>query len=184
MKAIYDKNCKIAAAVLAAAIILSVPLGFKRTMSGFYNDLQNEYQNGEYNDGLSIQNDLDYRVELAYNLVTVAKRYLDADDPAVAALLDARQALDDANDPAEQYDANMKLTTASTDLYEALGKLELSEKDEKYRRSIYSDMTSRNDTIGNDPYNQLATEYNQKLERFPANLLAPLTGVEKAELFR
>ena len=184
MKAIYDKNCKIAMAVLAAAIVVSVPLGFKRTMSGFYNDLQKVYQNGEYNDGLSIQNDLDYRVELAYNFATVAKRYLDADDPAVTALLDARQALDDADAPAEQYDANMKLTTASTDLYEALGKLELSEKDENYRRSIYSDMTSRNDTIGNDPYNQLAIEYNQKLERFPASLLAPLTGVEKAELFR
>jgi len=170
--------------VLAAAIVVSIPLGFKRTMSGFYEDLQNEYLNGEFDDGLSIQNDLDYRVELAYNFTTVAKRYLNPDDPAVVSVLTARQALMDAQGPAQQYDANMELTTASTDLYEVLEGLELSEKDEKYRRSIYADMTSRNDTIGNAPYNQLATEYNQKLDRFPANFLSRLTGVEPAELFR
>ena len=184
VKAIYDKNCKIAMIVLAASIVLSGPIGFKRTMNGFYKDLQNEFLNGEYNDGLSIQNDLDYRVELAHNLTTVAKRYLDSDDNAVVAVLKTAQALSDANGPAEQFDANQELTAASTDLYEALGKIELSEKDEKYRRSIYADMNSRNDTIGNDPYNQLATEYNQKLEGFPAGLLSGLTGVKKAELFR
>ena len=177
VKSIYDKNCKIAVIVLAASVALSIPLGFKRTMSGFYEDLQNEYLNGEYNDGLSIQNDLDYRAELAYNFITVAKRYLDPDDPAITAVLDARQALSDAQGPAAQYDANQLLTVASTDLYEALADVQLSEKDEKYRRSIYSDMTSRNDTIGNDPYNQLAAEYNQKLERFPASILSRLTGV-------
>lgn len=184
VKVVYDKKCRAAIIVLAAAIILSIPLGFRRTMNGFYVELQNEYLSGEMKDGLSIQNDLNDRIELAYNFATVAKRYLDPDDPAVTALLEARLALSEASSPSEQYDANLELTAASTDLYEALGKLELSEKDENYRRSIYSDMNSRNDTISHDPYNQMAAGYNQKLERFPASLLARLTETPRAELFQ
>lgn len=183
-KVIYDQKCRIAMIVMVAAILFSIPLGFRRTMNGFYMELQNEFQNGEFNDGLSIQNDLNERIDLAYNFATVAKRYLDADDPAVTAILAARLALSEAVTPGEMYDANLALTAASSDLYEALEGIELSEKDDAYRRSIYNDMASRNDTISHDPYNRLAYEYNQKLNDFPADLLSDLIGISQAELFQ
>lgn len=56
-------------------------------MYRFYNDLEQEFYQGAYQDGLSIQSDLEERMLLAQNLVTVARRYLDAEDPSIAQTL-------------------------------------------------------------------------------------------------
>ena len=183
-KTIYKKDCKVAIDVMALAILLAIPLGFLRTMYRFYNDLEQEFYQGAYQDGLSIQSDLEERMLLAQNLVTVARRYLDAEDPSIDQTLQARLDLENAQTPSEKYQANNRLTDATAILYETLGNAPLSEKDQDYRRSLYADLLSRNDTISHDPYNRLALEYNQKLDGFPAALLAQLLGVPKAEFFQ
>ena len=184
VKKIFGKDVKTACIVLAAAVILSVPLGFTNTMSRMYDKVAVEFQDGAEKDGLSIQADLDARASAAYNLATVAKRYMAEDSEAVQSVLKASEALNAAKGPAAKYAANEELGEVCTQLYEVLGTMELSEKDEQYRQSLYAEMKSRNVTMGNDPYNQLAEKYNEKLERFPANLLGKRFGLEKAELFQ
>lgn len=184
VKKVFGKEVKTACIVLAAAIIVSVPLGFTNTMYRMYDKVAVEFQNGAEKDGLSIQADLDARASAAYNLATVAKRYMDESSEAVQSVLKASKDLNAAKGPAAKYEANEELGAVCTRLYETLGEMELSEKDEQYRQSLYAEMKSRNVTMANDPYNRLAEKYNEKLERFPANLLGKLFGVEKAELFQ
>ncbi len=57
------------------------------------------------------------------------------------------------------------------------------EKDSQYREALQAEMKSRSVTISNDPYNQCAEEYNQRLDGFPANLLGKALGLKRAELF-
>ncbi len=183
-KRVLGKEAKTACIVLAAAVVLSVPLGFTNTMSRMYDKVAVEFQEGAEKDGLSIQADLDARASAAYNLATVAKRYMAEDSKAIQSVLKASESLNSAKGPAAKYAANEELGTVFTQLYEVLGTIELSEKDEQYRQSLNAEMKSRNITMGNDPYNQLAEEYNEKLDRFPANLLGKIFGMEKAELFQ
>jgi len=184
VKKVFGKEVKTACIVLAAAVAVSVPLGFTNTMNRMYDKVRIEFQEGAEKDGLSIEVDLAARASSAHNLATVAKRYMDEDSGLIKAVTQASDALSTAEGPAAKYAANEELGAAFTRLYEELGGMELSEKDEQYRQSLYAEMKSRNVTMGNDPYNQLAEDYNSKLERFPANLLSKVFSVKKAELFQ
>ena len=74
------------------------------------------------------------------------------------------------------------LTGAVTDLYEAMGRQSLSDRDESYRQSLYYNILARNDTMSRDGYNTAALEFNQLLDRFPASLLRRFTSVSPAPL--
>lgn len=183
-KTIFGKEAKTACIILAAAVMISAPLGFVNTTNRMYDKVAAEFQYGIEKDGISIQSDLVARASAAYNLATVAKRYMAEDSETLLAVLQASEALNKAEGPSAKYAANEELDVVFTRLYEILGGMELSEKDEQYRKSLNAEMKSLSVTISNDPYNQLAEEYNQKLERFPANLLGRILGAEKAELFQ
>ena len=61
----------------------------------------------------------------------------------------------------------------------------LSVPDERYRIQIRTDLASYNQIIGHSKYNEKVDQYNAEvLGKFPANILAQLTGVPKLESFR
>lgn len=173
-----------AMAVMAIAIVCAIWLGGYLSLRRLYNKVETVFTAGVDGDGLGIANDLNERIKLAYNLVTVAKKYLSADDGDIRAVLTARDALMEANGIADKYGANVALTEATTDLYQKMGSLSLTDTDARYRVSLFNDLSSRNDTISHDPYNQMALEYNQALEVFPANILKAVTFSRYAPLFQ
>ena len=175
---------KVAAILMVVMMVVATLFGSHRSLSALSKKAEQVFYNGVSGDGLCIQNDLTNRAEQAYNLTTVAKRYLSASDPTVAKVLDAWAQMSSANTIGRKYQANQALTTATTELYELLLPMELSESDGRYLRSIYTDLGSRNDTISHDPYNQLASAFNAELDGFPAKLLGSLTGIHPLELFR
>jgi hypothetical protein len=172
-----------AALVMTVLIVLSVWVGAYRSFSRMYDQVQTVFTAGAEGDGLGIANDLNERVKLAYNLVTIARKYLSANDAAIADVLKARDALVNAKDISDKYRANVKLTEATTTLYFALGQKQLSETDARYRVNLFNDLSSRNDTISHDPYNQKALAYNQALSAFPASILRLITFARTAPLF-
>ena len=178
------KRRSVAALIMVLMILGGTLYGGHRSLMKLRDEAEAVFYNGVDGDGLGIQNDLNERVDLAYNMVTVAKRYLPEDNEAVQKVLTARDALAAAEDPEGKNAANRQLTEACIELYEALAGKSLTEKDEEYRQQIYQDLSSRNDTISHDGYNQVAENFNKTLQRFPANILGSLTGVEKLELFR
>ncbi|MEG1536884.1 MAG: LemA family protein [Clostridiales bacterium] len=139
---------------------------------------------GEHQDGLSIDHDLTRRADAAYNLYTVAARYLAADDGALIALLAAREQLLAAESVSACYAANTALSEQVMAVYTVLGDYELSEKDAHYRQKLLEDLQSANAIISHDGYNAQAAECNQKLAAFPASLIGGVWGIEAVEYFR
>ncbi len=188
-------NKKLAIAVMVLMIVISIPFGGYRSLNKLYKEVNRTFYQGVDGDGLGIENDLNNRIDNSFNLVTIAKKaYYETEDEVIKNALDdaikntlsARESLVNSDTISEKYRANLKLTEAVEELYTALGNetLELTEQDEKYRRSLYSNLTSRNDTISHDGYNDKAAEFNNTLGEFPASLISRVVGINKAELFR
>lgn len=175
---------KFAALIMVVMIVLSIFGGSYRSLSALRNEAETVFYNGANGDGLGIYNDLEKRVALSYNLMTIALKYVDDEEPTLVAVEEAREKLISAGEPEEKYRANLSLTEATTALLSTLEGLALSEKDETYRIRIQTELKSADDTISHDPYNQYAQEFNSALGTFPANLLGKLMQIHSLSLFR
>ena len=132
-----------------------------------------------------IQRDLDTRIGLASNLQVVAERYLYIGEDALVELDTAITNLRDAQTANEKAIANQQLTVATERMDIVLQNENLSVTDERYRIQIRTDLASYNQIIGHSKYNEKVDQYNAEvLGKFPANILAQLTGVPKLESFR
>ena len=177
------ENKAISLILMVALIAAGTWISGYRGLSSVYWYAENAFFVGEDGDGICIANDLSERAIAAVNMVTLASNYAGLKDSAAAvteaaAELTAELSATNRQDSIGRLsDRNRKLDTAVTALYEAMGEIQLSEKHEKYRQSLYADFTSRGHTISHDPYNNYAQSYNQLLQSFPAGLLASITPV-------
>ena len=176
-------NRRVAAVFLVVVIVLSSIFTGRAGLLREYNKVEDIFKNGAEGDGLGIQNDLNDRVNYAYNMVIVAQRYMQDSDENIALVIEVRDSLIEASDHGEQYRANLQLTDATEQLFSKLSTFELTETDKGLLRRTVDNLRSRNDTISHDPYNEAATEYNRIRAAFPASLIALLTGVKAAVLF-
>ena len=95
------KNRAVAIALTVLMVAGSIPLGVNRTESREASAALSVFYNGENQDGYGVQYDLEQRMATAANLLTVAGRYMEADDPALTALRTARQELMQADSVAK-----------------------------------------------------------------------------------
>lgn len=136
-------------------------------------------------DGYSIQRELDNRTGLASNLLTVGSKYLSPGDEACEDLEDAIAEMDQAKTVSEKSKANQSLTAATERMDLLLDEKHLSRSDDRYRLQIRSDLVASNQDISHSDYNELVYHYNNDvLGKFPANILAKVTGVEELEPFQ
>lgn len=149
-----------------------------------YQQTSEAFYLGVNGDGFSIDRDLQTRADSAYNLYTVASRYLEANDPTLTALLAAREQLLGSESISDKYLANQALENAAMAVYDLLGTYPLSESDAAYREGLISEMRSANATISHDGYNQLATDFNQQRAAIPARWIAALWGLDALQYFR
>lgn len=179
------KNRKFAITICTIIIIFSIFSGARRSLSELVTETESAFIYGVNGDGKSIYHDLNTRAGLAYNLTSIAERYLGSSDSLVANVKTAAGNLESANRPAKCYDLNLKLTNAVNKLNNALLDENLSETDEKYRAGIMTDLESYDNIISHDGYNDLVRELNNKtLEDFPARVLKVITFVAGAEYYR
>ncbi len=172
-----------AAVVTIAAVVLSILLGGRHSLKELASEVDAAFYFGAEKDGYSIASDLEKRGNAAYNLAGIALRYYGEEQPEIQAVEQARDALAQADSVKEMAAANRLLEEAVPLLHGLLKETALSANDAKYPDRLYDEFRSRGRTIARDGYNRLAADYNRQLERFPANLLAGLTGVRPAELF-
>ncbi len=107
---------------------------------------------------------------------------------------DAQKGLEEANQlPQTQIkaraDANALLAKAVEDLYTELNNAALSAADEKDVQSVYDNFKSHGNTIGRDPFNDLAAQFNRDAKKmysgFPAGLIGGIKGgAPTLELFQ
>ncbi len=175
----YKKHRRLSVAFLCAVCVFSLFFGTWRSVSAQRDKVEEVF----YGD-MGIDYDLKVRSEQAYNMVTVANKYLRSGHEAVEKVLDARMELDSAGTISEKYSANKYLTEATASLDELLSGLKLEDKDRNTLSAISAQLMSSNSTIGHNEYNSLARRFNTKIMgSFPAGILARLTGIKKLELF-
>lgn len=180
----FSENRPLAVALTVLVMALTLVLGGARGLNQLKDSASDVFYRGVTGDGLCIWRDLSARGEAAYNLESIATKYLKADDAQLLAAGQAREALAAEQSIAGQYEKNAQLTQAVEDLYTALENAPLSESDRSFAYKQYKEFKSRADTILNDPYNQWAEDFNRQLSGQPAALIARLTGIAPLELFR
>ena len=168
------------AIVLAAAIVLAVPLGVHTSLTELREEAENTYYYD--NTGYAVYEGLEERQATANHLITVAERYT-SENPALTGLIGdleytVRLAQNSYGDFAGEAQANQMMTGAAQALYDGLKNTQLSEEDEKYPDQLLAQMKSEQDKINRSSYNDDAREFNARLEKFPVNLLRFVAGVE------
>ena len=173
MKNDFLRDRKTAWAITCAVAVLSVLLGGARSLGRLRSEASDVFFNGTAGDGMGISRELERCAEYAYNMLTVANRYI-PDDEAVKKLESTRGELIDSASIADKSANGRKLIDSAAALYDRLGGAKLTETDAKYRESLHADIKARSNIILNDGYNREAREFNKKLAAFPANLIKTL----------
>ena len=171
--------------VLAAAVVLSVPLGVHTSLTSLREEANSSYYYDKT--GFAIWEGVENREAAASNMITVAERYTD-DNPALTGLVgDLEYAVEYSQncwDGDEGLaEANQMMGQAAQALYEELKNTQLSETDQKYPDQLIAQMESEQDKINRSSYNEDAREFNARLEKFPVNLLRGVAGVEPLATF-
>jgi len=138
---------------------------------------------GANGDGLGIRRDLDTRLEVTYNLMTVAKRYLPADDANIRAVDAARERLQMSKNMNGLYEDSISLGENADALIQKLEGMAVSEQDVRYLRGFAADLRSTEITMAQDSYNASAAAYNELLTGFPGGVIAFFNMAECAEYF-
>lgn len=125
----------------------------------------------------SILADLAKHNENAYNIITVGKRVLGADNAAITAAEDAYKAMNGASSPADKYAADKNLDSAITYLVSELNAAGMNDKDKSLVTGQKSDMDSRDMIISHSDYNDRVFNYAKTVSSFPASLIAACRGL-------
>ena len=175
------KNKTVAVVICALLVYMGLFMGVNRPIGNMKDEaLVHFYGDG---DVIGIKNDLDTKVETAYSLMSIAKRYIDEDEAVITDLVDACEEVRKSETPGEAYEANMKMDGCYGKLKSTLDSMKLSKKDEDYNYSLLSQYNSSDMIISHSEYNTLAGEVNRKLSKFPAGLVSKLTFTSKMELY-
>ncbi len=191
-----SENRTLAWIVFALAVIFALSLSgnaLERNALEKRDDVLGVFYTGVNADGLCIDSDLRQRAKDAYTLVGIANRYPGIDASLVERAAAAQKALDEANalpriQIKDRSGANRELDQAVENLYTALTNEKLSDVDQREARSRYDDFKSHGSTIGRDPFNELAAQYNVDAKKmysgFPAGLIGGVKGgAPELELF-
>ena len=130
-------------------------------------EIQQEFLVGEKKDGLSIQHDLDTRVEVGRNLVTLAKKY----DIETGDANDAIMALEQAKDIQEKFCCNQNLNVEIQSLIQQLQEASLTTTNAKNLKEQISIFENAQNTISLDPYNTLVAEYEEETASIVGGIL-------------
>lgn len=130
----------------------------------------------------SIAGDLALRTAAAQNIIAEGETALGGEAASVKTAKQAVAELEAAQGPAQEYAANTALTASVGMLYEETRKVCGDDKG-SVLQTQWSEFLSRGNIIDNsaNQYNEQARAAQQKLNGFPASLIAGLTGIQAEE---
>ena len=130
---------------------------------------------------------LEYRAADGLNLCVVARRHLNAADPALLALEQSARALQQSTDLAVRRTEDAKLTASVADVAEKLRASQsftLSQRDQKYLDMLTADLSNLKGSTAVTVYNTAAQAFNQKLEGSLFGRLASVLGVGACPVYQ
>lgn len=179
------KSNKTAICVTAVAVVASTLLGSHRSLAAVRRGVEKTITQGADGSGYSIATDSQDMVNIARNLMTVAKKYLPADHALFADLEEYCQSLEQAKTAFEWKNGQNGVQAVCQSIQMALTQTpEVSEQDRAYLAGFQVDLEAAAHSVAMDPYNGLARDFNDNvLGKFPANVLGKLTFISPLETF-
>ena len=174
----FDENRKVAWAVLAVCVLLSVfalgggAIGRERAK------VVKVFNNGEYTDTdvrHSMDAYLDAAAESAGIMANEYEARIGASELTAAALENAALIGDDSADLDARFKAYTDLKAQVEKLYNNMYSA-VSAEDFRDFKLAYDDFWGYDDMIGRDEYHKLAKGYNGLISGFPGGVVATLTG--------
>lgn len=181
------KNRRFAAGVLAAVIVIGVPLGSARSLKSAAGRVEEQFYTGVNGRG-AIADYIDDALKASLGLLSVGANY-DAASDAAQTLRDAREdalALMETSRPeiTELKSANDELKTAFDGLKGALLNMQLSEQDAANLNSYVSQFEGAEGAVSHSGYNEAADEFAASvMGAFPAKLIGGIFGIDPPAKF-
>ncbi len=166
--------------IIAVAVVVVLLIG---SVIGNYNSLavaREEVAAAESN----IDTYLQRRADLIPNLVSTAKNFAAHETEVFDKVLEAREKLVGADTIEEKAEANDELSAALQDFTVIVENYPELKSDQTYI-NVMDELAGSENRIATarKDYNDTANEYNNKIIKFPASLIANIFGFEKAEYF-
>ncbi len=175
------KNKTVAIIICALLVFMGIITGVRRPIGNMKEDALMYFYGSDEITG--IKNDLDTKVETAYSLMSVAKKYMQEDNDLITDLESSCEKVRKSSSPKEAFEENMRMDECYSALKGELDDMRLSEKDKNYNYSLLAQYNSSDMVILHNEYNILAAEVNEVLSKFPANVLSKIAFVGKMELY-
>lgn len=166
--------------VIAIVAVIAILGG---SLVSSYNGLVERQANVENADA-QIQVQLQRRADLIPNLVNTVKGYAQHEEDVYTALADARAKLNSASTPEEYTEANASFESALSRLLVVVENYPELKADKNFvALQDQLEGTENRISVARKDYNDIATEYNTSIKKFPTVIIAGMFGFEKVDLF-
>lgn len=166
--------------VIAIVAVIAILGG---SLVSSYNGLVEKQANVENADA-QIQVQLQRRADLIPNLVNTVKGYAQHEEDVYSALADARAKLNSASTPEEYTEANASFESALSRLLVVVENYPELKADKNFvALQDQLEGTENRISVARKDYNDIATEYNTSIKKFPTVIIAGMFGFEKVDLF-
>jgi TorA maturation chaperone TorD len=182
------KNRKFAIVITAAVVVLATLFGVHRSAGRAAGQVEALFYEGVYLKDEkyrepSIDSQLKKRDTAALGLISIASNYDDL-EPFADVLKKTRNDLLDADRIADKYIADEKLQKAYEDLFVALSKLELTQREKEAADHYAATMDGARNIIQKSSYNSEVSAFiNDTMRAFPVNLIKSLAFVKYPDYF-
>ena len=166
--------------VIAIVAVIAILGG---SLVSSYNGLVERQANVENADA-QIQVQLQRRADLIPNLVNTVKGYAQHEEDVYTALADARAKLNSASTPEEYTEANASFESALSRLLVVVENYPELKADKNFvALQDQLEGTENRISVARKDYNDIATEYNTSIKKFPTVIIAGMFVFEKVDLF-
>ncbi|MBQ8765985.1 MAG: LemA family protein [Clostridia bacterium] len=166
--------------VIAIVTVIAILGG---SLVSSYNGLVEKQASVENADS-QIQVQLQRRADLIPNLVNTVKGYAEHEEDVYTALAEARAKLNSAATPEEYTEANASFESALSRLLVVVENYPDLKADQNFiALQDQLEGTENRIAVARKDYNDIATEYNTAIKKFPTVIIAGMFGFEKVDLF-
>lgn len=172
------KGLKTLLIILAVIIIIAFPV------VSSYNNLVSLDQNVE-NASSNIDTNLQRRSDLIPNLVSTVQGYASQEKEIFTEIANARSKLAGATNVTDKANADSELTSALSRLLVVVEQYPTLKSNENFI-ALSDELagTENRIAIARQDYNQVATQYNTKIKKFPTNILASMFNFDEKTLYK
>lgn len=166
--------------VIVLVLVIGIP---GLILSSSYNNLVSLDENVE-GSWAQVENVLKRRADLIPNLVETVKGFANQEQEVLIGVTEARSRVVAATTPGEYAEANSQLTTALDRLNVVVESYPDIKSNENFLR-LQDELAGTENRIATERrrYNEAVQTYNNKIRRFPTNIIAGMFGFDKREYF-